>query len=309
MALHPVIAEVVANIPPTPEDGTATVDPHQWRADEESRVPPVADRLPVTDVADTSIDTDAGELPLRIYRQNPGAPTGVLLYFHGGAFFSGNLETHDVVARSLAVETGFTVMSVGYRRAPEAAFPAGLDDCFAALQWAIGCGEELDWDSQRLAVAGDSSGGTFATVVAARALDEGIDAITHQVLLYPSVDLDFDFDRYPSLRENARGYGLETAGLKPHNSFYLESGADPVDPRVSPIKREDLAGLPKALVITAQFDPLRDEGEAYGQRLQEAGVDVTVHRYETANHGFLANFGQLPEFYPAFAEIGEFLQS
>lgn len=309
MALHPVIAEVVAGIPPTPEDGTATVDPHQWRADEESRVPPLADRLPVTDVADASIDTEDGSLPLRIYRQNSGTAAGLLLYFHGGAFFSGSLETHDVVARSLAVETGFTVVSVGYRRAPEAAFPAGLDDCFAALKWATSHGEELDWDSQHLAVVGDSSGGTFATVVAARALDEGIDAITHQVLLYPSVDLDFDLDRYPSLRENARGYGLETAGLKPHNSFYLESGADPADPQVSPIKRDDLSGLPKTLIITAQFDPLRDEGEAYGQRLQEAGVDVTVHRYETANHGFLANFGQLPEFYPAFAEIGEFLQS
>ncbi|WP_166827638.1 alpha/beta hydrolase [Brevibacterium limosum] len=308
MALHPVIAEVVAGIPPTPEDGTATVDPQQWRADEESRVPPLADRLPVTRVEDTSIDTSAGELALRIYRQHPGELTGVVLYFHGGAFFSGSLETHDYVARSLAVETGFTVVAVGYRRAPEAAFPAGLEDCFAALKWAIGHGADLDWDSHRLAVAGDSSGGTFATVVAARALDEGIDAITHQVLLYPSVDLDFDLDRYPSLRENARGFGLETAGLKPHNSFYLESGADPVDPRVSPIKREKLAGLPKTLIITAQFDPLRDEGERYGQRLQQARVDVTVHRYETANHGFLANFGQLPEFYPAFAEIGEFVR-
>ncbi|GAA1853947.1 alpha/beta hydrolase [Brevibacterium marinum] len=303
-----MIAEVVADIPPTPEDGTATVDPQQWRADEEARVPPLADRLPVTRVEDTSIDTTAGGLPLRIYRQRPGEPTGVLLYFHGGAFFSGSLETHDVVARSLAVETGFTVVAVGYRRAPEAAFPAGLEDCFAALKWAIGHGRDLDWDSHRLAVVGDSSGGTFAAVVAARALEEGIDAITHQVLLYPSVDLDFDLDRYPSLRENARGYGLETAGLKPHNSFYLESGADTADPRVSPIKREDLTGLPKTLIITAQFDPLRDEGEQYGQHLQEAGVDVTVHRYETANHGFLANFGQLPEFYPAFAEIGEFLR-
>lgn len=309
MALHPVIAEVVAGIPPTSEDGTATVDPQQWRADEESRVPPPADRLPVTSVVDTTIDTDAGELPLRIYQQHPGESTGVLLYFHGGAFFSGSLETHDAVARSLAAETGFTVVAVGYRRAPEAAFPAGLDDCFDALTWAIGHGRELDWDGERLAVVGDSSGGTFATVIAARAVDEGIEAITHQVLLYPSVDLDFDVDRYPSLRENARGYGLETAGLKPHNSFYLESGADPADPQVSPIKREDLTGLPKTLIITAQFDPLRDEGERYGQSLQEAGVDVTVHRYETANHGFLANFGQLPEFYPAFAEIGEFLRS
>ena len=309
MPLHPVIAEVVAGIPPTPEDGTATVDPQQWRADEESRVPPPGDRLPVTSVEDTTVDNGAEGLPLRIYRQHPDQTSGVVLYFHGGAFFSGSLETHDVVARSLAKKTGFTVVAVGYRLAPEANFPAGLEDCLSALKWVIAHGENLGWDSRHLAVAGDSSGANFATVVAGLAHDEAIDVISHQVLLYPSVDLDFDLDRYPSLRENARGYGLETAGLVPHNSFYLDSGADPADPRVSPIKREDLSGLPKTLILTAQYDPLRDEGEAYGQRLCEAGVEVSMHRYESANHGFIANFGQLPEFYPAFAEIGEFLSS
>lgn len=309
MPLHPVIAEVVADLPPTPEDGSVHLDPQQMRADEESRVPPPDDRLPVTMVEDTTVDDGAEGIPLRIYRHRPDQSTGVLLYFHGGAFFSGSLETHDVVARSLARETGFTIVAVGYRRSPEAAFPTGLEDCLTALNWAINHGEDLGWDGRRLVVAGDSSGANFAAVVAGLAHDEGIDAISHQVLLYPSVDLDFDLDRYPSLQENARGYGLETAGLRPHNSFYLESGADPADPRVSPIKRENLSGLPKALILTAQYDPLRDEGEAYGERLREAGVDVTVHRYESANHGFIANFGQLPEFFPAFAEIGEFLNS
>ena len=135
----------------------------------------------------------------------------------------------------------------------------------------------------------------------------GSTAITHQVLFYPSLDLDFDVDRYASLRENAEGYGLETAGLKPFNSFYLDSGADPADPLVSPIKREDLAGLPPALIITAEYDPLRDEGELYGRRLTEAGVDATVSRYAGANHGFVQNFSWIPEFYRAFQETGEFL--
>ena len=160
----------------------------------------------------------------------------------------------------------------------------------------------LGWDGKNLAIAGDSSGGNFVAAVAAMAHDDGFDRITHQVLFYPSLDLDFDVDRYASLRENAEGYGLETAGLKPFNSFYLESGADPADPLVSPIKRDDLAGLPPALIITAEHDPLRDEGELYGQRLAEAGVVATVSRYAGANHGFVQNFSWIPEFYRAFEE-------
>jgi acetyl esterase len=143
--------------------------------------------------------------------------------------------------------------------------------------------------------------------VAASAHDDGFSAITHQILFYPSLDLDFDVDRYPSLRENAEGYGLETAGLKPFNAFYLGSGADPADTLVSPIKRENLAGLPPALVITAEHDPLRDEGELYGRHLLEAGVEATVSRYAGANHGFVQNFAWIPEFYRAFEETGEFL--
>ena len=187
------------------------------------------------------------------------------MYFHGGAFFSGSLDTHDGVARALAAETGCRVISVGYRLAPEAAYPAGLDDCYAVVRWAAENGDALRWNGRCLAVAGDSSGGTFAAAVAARAHDDGFDRITQQILFYPSLDLDFDVERYASLRENAQGYGLETIGLKPWNSFYLDSGADAADPLVSPIKRADLSGLPPALIITAEFDPLRDEGERYGR--------------------------------------------
>ncbi|MEU9246864.1 alpha/beta hydrolase [Streptomyces sp. NPDC048385] len=220
----------------------------------------------------------------------------------------GSLETHDHVARSLARETGLKVVSVGYRLAPEAAFPAGLDDCHAVVRWVAEEGESLAWDGITLAVAGDSSGGNFAAAVAARAHDEGFGAITHQILYYPSLDLDFDVDRYASLRENARGYGLETAGLKPFNAFYLDSGADPADPRVSPIKREDLSGLPPALVVTAEFDPLRDEGELYGRRLREAGAEATVSRYDGAGHGFVQHFSWIPEYHAVFAETRDFLR-
>jgi acetyl esterase len=167
----------------------------------------------------------------------------------------------------------------------------------------------LAWDDRDpLVVAGDSSGATFAAVVAAQARDDGFAAITHQVLYCPSLDLDFDSDRYESLRTNARGYGLETAGLKPFNDFYLRSGADPDDPRVSPIKRRDLSGLPPALILTAEFDPLRDEGEFYAQRLEQAGVRVELTRYGGAGHGFVQHFGWLPEYGRAFAQTAEFLR-
>lgn len=306
MTIHPEIAKVLANLPSS--DHSAVPDVTAWRAAEEGRVPPLEERIPrLHDVRDTAVSTAAGPVPVRIYTPVEAESYGLLVYFHGGAFFSGSLDTHDHVARSLAKETGHKVISVGYRRVPESAFPAGLRDCYGALRWAAEHGESLKWNSGNLAVAGDSSGGTFVAAVTAMAHDDGFDRITHQVLFYPSVDLDFDVDRYASLRENAEGYGLETAGLKPHNSFYIESGADPADPLVSPIKREDLSGLPSALIITAEYDPLRDEGELYGQRLKDAGVDTTVHRYAGANHGFVVNFSQIPEFYQAFKETAEFL--
>ncbi|WP_369045961.1 alpha/beta hydrolase [Sinomonas sp. P10A9] len=304
MALHPEIARIVASLPAPPP---GPIDPAVLRADEESHVPAPDDRLPLHAVDDAVAATPSGDVPVRIYTPAEADSYGVIVYFHGGAFFLGSLDTHDHVARALAKETGVKVISVGYRRAPEAAFPAGLTDCYGVVRWVAEHGEDLTWDRTTLAVAGDSSGGTFAAAVAAMAHDDGFDRITHQILYYPSLDLDFDEARYASLRENATGYGLETAGLKPFNAFYLDSGADPADPLVSPIKREDLTGLPAALILTAEFDPLRDEGELYGRRLAEVGVDATVTRYSGANHGFVANFGWIPEYAAAFAQTRDFL--
>ena len=303
MPLHPEIVKVLAALP-APTSGP--LDPVAMRADEESHAPPAEERLPLHAVEDTTADG----VPVRVYTPLETPAPGVVVYLHGGAFFLGSLETHDHVARSLAKETGLRVVSVGYRRAPEAAFPAGLEDCYAAVRWAA---QELTAPGTTLAVAGDSSGGNFAAAVTAMAHDDGWDRITHQVLYYPSLDLDFDFDaalssgRYPSLRENAVGYGLETVGLAPYNAFYLDSGADPADPRVSPIKRQDLGGLPPALVVTAEHDPLRDEGEQYAERLRAAGVAATVSRYAGAGHGFVQHFSWLPEYHRVFEETATFL--
>ncbi len=293
MALHPEIAKFLSTLPP-PLAGPP--DPATLRAEEESHVAPPEERLALHSVQDVV----ANGVPVRVYRPKRQPEPGVLVYIHGGAFFLGSLDTHDHVARALAQATTRTVVAVGYRRAPEAEFPAGLEDCWAVVRRAARDGEPL-------AVVGDSSGGTFAAAVVAMGHDRGFDAITHQVLLYPSLDLDFDENRYPSLRDNAVGYGLETAGLKPFNRFYLDSGADPADPQVSPIKRKDLSGLPRALVVTAEYDPLRDEGELYARRLEQAGVQTRLIRYAGAGHGFLQHFSWLPEYHRVYDEIATFL--
>ncbi|MFJ7134380.1 alpha/beta hydrolase [Streptomyces fungicidicus] len=304
MPLHPEIARILAAMPAPPP---GPLDPVALRAADEAQVAPPEERLPLHAVEDTTARTASGEVPVRIYTPAEADAYGLLVYFHGGAFFLGSLETHDHVARSLAKETGLKVVSVGYRLAPEAAFPAGLDDCHAVVRWAAGKNAGLAWDGTTLAVAGDSSGGNFAAAVVAKAHDDGFDRITHQILYYPSLDLDFDADRHASLRENAVGYGLETAGLKPFNAFYLDSGADPADPLVSPVKRADLTGLPPALVVTGQYDPMRDEGELYGERLRAAGVEATVSRYEGAGHGFVQHFSWIPEYHKVFEETRDFL--
>ncbi|MFS0695529.1 alpha/beta hydrolase [Streptomyces nitrosporeus] len=304
MALHPEIATFLASLPAPPE---GPLDPAAMRAGDEAHLTPLGERLPLYTVRDMTARTASGEVPVRIYTPAEAGPYGVLVYFHGGAFFLGSLETHDHIARSLARETGLRVVSVGYRLAPEAAFPAGLDDCYAVVRWVAEEANGLAWDGTTLAVAGDSSGGNFAAAVAARAHDDGFHRITHQVLYYPSLDLDFDTGRYASLRENAVGYGLETAGLKPFNAFYTDSGADPADPLVSPVKRADLTGLPPALIVTAEHDPLRDEGELYGHRLAEAGVEATVSRYAGAGHGFVQHFSRIPEYHRVFEETRDFL--
>ncbi|MFF2727459.1 alpha/beta hydrolase [Streptomyces sp. NPDC058008] len=305
MPLHPEIAAFVAGLPAPPE---GPLDPVALRAADEAHVAPPAERLPLHAVEDVTARTASGDVPVRIYTPAEAGGDGVIVYFHGGAFFLGSLGTHDHVARSLAKETGLKVVSVGYRLAPESAFPAGLADCYGVVRWVAEEGGSPARGGTTLAVAGDSSGGTFAAAVAAMAHDDGFDRITHQILYYPSLDLDFDTGRYASLRENAVGYGLETAGLKPFNAFYTGSGADPADPLVSPLKRTDLTGLPPALVVTGEYDPLRDEGELYGRRLREAGVRAAVSRYAGAGHGFVQHFSWIPEYHRVFEETRDFLR-
>lgn len=305
--IHPVIGDILASIPPH-NGQPGPLDPVAVRAHEESEVPPVEERVPVHSVTDRVVASENGDIPVRVYTPHDASEYDVIVYFHGGAFFLGSLETHDGVARNLANATGHRVVSVGYRRAPEAAFPAGLDDGHSVVRWITEHSDEIAWNGRTLALAGDSSGANFAAALAARAHDEGI-PVTHQVLLYPSLDLDFDAERFPSLHENGTGYFVEYDSMLAFNAFYIASGANPADPLVSPVKREDLTGLPPALVITAEYDPMRDEGEAYAGRLAHAGVKTVLKRYDGATHGFMQHFAWLPEFAGSFEVVRDFLSA
>jgi acetyl esterase len=221
-----------------------------------------------------------------------------VLFIHGGGFVIGDIDTHDNQCRTICREVGAVVLSVGYRLAPEAPFPAAVEDCVAALSWTVEHITELGDDAGRLAIAGDSAGGNLAAVTARLARDAGGPALAAQLLIYPGTDFrDGGGARYPSRTENAEGYFLTAADMRWFSEHYV-GGSDPNDPRLSPILSESLAGLPPAVVVTAEFDPLRDEGEAYADALEQAGVPVTHVRYNGLIHGFF----DLAPLSPAAAE-------
>lgn len=236
-------------------------------------------------VDERRITGPGGDLPVRIYTPRERKPLGVLVFFHGGGWVVGDLDTHDAICRTLANDTPCIVVAADYRLAPEHKFPAAVEDCYAAASWAA---RELATEAglpQRVAVGGDSAGGNLAAVVALLARDRGGPAINYQVLIYPNTDVA---GTTPSRLEFAEGYLLESEELRWYNEQYLSRPEEALHPHVSPLRAPDLRGLPPALVITAEYDPLRDEGEAYAVRLQEAGVPVTCVRWQGQLHGFLS---------------------
>lgn len=231
-----------------------------------------------------------GSIPARLYAATTDAPLPILVWYHGGGFVIGDLDTADRTCRTLAAKTGALVISVDYRLAPEHPFPAGPDDCFAALRWIVDNAASLGGDTSRVAIGGDSAGGNLSAVTAIQARDEGID-LRFQLLVYPVTDCTMTSTSYV---ENAEGYLLTADSMDWFIGHYLSGGADAKEPRVSPLFADDLRGLAPALVITAEFDPLRDEGEAYADRLKEAGNDVTARRFDGQIHGFFAMGGVIP---------------
>ena len=225
----------------------------------------------------------AGDVPVRLYTPAGQAPFPALVYYHGGGWVLGGLDTHDGVCRQMASSAGCLVVSVDYRLAPEHKFPAAAEDAYAALQWVATNADGLGVDPARIAIGGDSAGGNLAAVVALMARDRGTPAVAFQLLVYPVTDSACDTASY---RDNADGYFLTKDAMLWFWNHYTRDAADRRNPYAAPLKAQDLRGLPPALVMTAEFDPLRDEGEAYAARLREAGVPVQLTRYHGMIHGF-----------------------
>jgi acetyl esterase len=258
-------------------------------------------------VEDVLVPGPGGNIPVRIYATESAGVRPGLVYFHGGGFVFCNLDTHDAVCRSLAKESGAVVISVDYRLAPEHKFPAAVDDSHAVTVWAAANAERLGIDARFLGVGGDSAGGCLATVVAMRCRDAGNPSLAFQLLIYPVTDVS-SFDT-PSQNELAEGYFLTRAAMQWFMGHYLPSTDSARNPEASPLLAANLSGLPPALVITAEFDPLRDEGEAYGHRLQAAAVPVTISRYPGVIHGFVSMRGVLAGGRQAIQESAAFIKS
>ncbi|MGZ6994557.1 MAG: alpha/beta hydrolase [Acidimicrobiia bacterium] len=239
----------------------------------------------VAHVEDRTIPGPDGAIPVRIYRPGGDEPKPTIVYYHGGGWVIGGLDTHDGTCRAFANATDALVVSIDYRLAPEHPFPAPLDDAVAGLHWVHEHATELGGDPTRLAVAGDSAGGNLAAVVAQVARDSDGPWLCFQLLIYPVTDHEFDSI---SMIDNAEGYFLTRDAMRWFYRHYLSDPSQGADPRVSPRRASDLSGLPPAFVITAEFDPLRDQGIAYAEAMAAAGTPVAVRTYGGMFHGFVS---------------------
>jgi len=273
-----VLLEARAKLPPL-----HTLSVPEARAQMSARPIPGLRVPAIASVMDRDMQGPAGSLPLRIYTPFGEGPFPLIVFFHGSGFVVCGLDTHDAMCRNLCAGVGAVVVSVDYRLAPEHRFPAAPDDCLAATRWAEMNAGALRADPGRMAVAGDSAGGNLATVTAIRIRDEGGPRLAAQLLIYPVTD--YLSGGHASMTENAEGYGLTLAGMEWFWSHYVAAPSDGEHPHASPL-RAQLAGLPPACVITAQYDPLRDEAERYAEALTAAGVECRMKRWDGMNHGF-----------------------
>lgn len=260
--------------------------------------------ITVAAVIDRTIPGPATDIPVRIYKPIGDGPHPPLVFFHGGGWMLGDLETYDALCRALSNATECIVISVDYRRAPEHRFPAGLEDCYAATCWVANNAEAIDARPDTLAIAGDSAGGSLAFGVGLLARDRDGPAIDYQVLAYPASDYAFDTDSY---EENAQGYFITRKDMERFWDGYLQSELDGEHPYASPLRTESLDRLPPTLVLTCGFDPLRDDGTELASRLSEAGVSTDHVQYEDMIHGFLIMLSdpELDRAHEALEEIGE----
>jgi len=275
MALHPQAQTILDAMAAMGGPVLHESDPIAFREFYASRA------MPSHDVVDDVRDISAGGVPARLYRPRADKNLGLLVYYHGGGWVIGDLNTHDGICRSLAVRMNHAVLSIDYRMGPEHKFPAAVEDALCSLRWAYDNAAELGINPERIAVGGDSAGGNLAAIVA----QQRPVPVVFQLLIYPATDMTQSF---PSHVENADGPVLTAQGMQWFMSHYMPSDADLKDPLASPHFAPDafLRDAPPALIITAEHDPLRDEGEAYGRRLIANGVSASIVRYNGMFHGF-----------------------
>ncbi|MGH3631294.1 MAG: alpha/beta hydrolase, partial [Sciscionella sp.] len=287
MPLDPILQQVLAAAPPLVPEGATPQQVRETLAALAAN-PDLAELAPeVGSVSESGVPGPAGEIPVRIYRPEGTGPLPVVVFFHGGGWVIGSLETHDGSCRDLANRVGCVVVSVDYRLAPEHPFPAGLEDGLAVTRWVLAHAAELNADPTRVVVAGDSAGGNFATVIAQQLAGEGGAAPSGQLLLYPATDMSHD---YPSREAFGQGYFLDQASLELFVNCYVTDPALVLDPRMSPLLHPKLAEAPPSVVVTAEYDPIRDQGNAYAEALAAAGVPVECRQFAGLVHGFL-HFG------------------
>ncbi len=278
------------------------------RANDEKAKPFVAlasELEPVARVENLVIPGPAGDIPVRLYTPQGSGPFPLLLFFHGGGV-AGNLDTHEIMCRCLCREAGCLVLSVGFRLPPEHKFPTGLEDCYAATCWMAAHAAQFQGDPARIAVGGDSGGGNLAAAITLMIRDRGGPALAFQLLLWPLTD----FRLTTSSWKDYDGYMMTGEEFLIFRDFYLAGEEEQSHPYAAPLLAPDLHGLPPALIITAECDPLRDGGEQYGQRLLEAGVPATVSRYDGMTHGFMHLRTVVPtQSNQAFAEASHALQT
>jgi acetyl esterase len=281
MPLDPQAKAVMDQVAALGFPAAHTVSPQQARANAQAR--PRAAGPEVARVENRTIPGPDSQLPVRIYTPSGTGPFPALVWFHGGGWVVGDLESADATARHLMLGAGCVVVSVDYRLAPEAKFPGPAEDCYAATLWVAEYAAEINVSAINLAVGGDSAGGNLAAAVCLMAKDRGGPSLGMQLLVYPVTARDFQTGSYV---DNAEGYNLTRDTMVWYWEQYLANDTDGTNAYAAPQQAQDLRGLPPAVVITAEYDPLRDEGEAYAHRLQAVGVPTTCTRYPGMIHGF-----------------------
>jgi acetyl esterase len=282
------------------------LSPHEARLQMEAAALFLVPKPEVGRVEDRDVPGPSGPIRIRLTAPEGPGPFGVLVYFHGGGWVVGSLHSHDQLCRAITRESGVAVVSVSYRLAPEDPFPAAVLDAEAVTLWVAAHGHELGLDPGRMAVGGDSAGGNLAAVVARHARDRGAPTIAFQLLLYPVTDFDLNTSSY---LENADGYMLTRELMAWYFEQYTPDPKHRSEPDAAPLRAPDLSRLPPALVITAEYDPLRDEAEHYARRLAEAGVAVRLSRYPGMIHGFIRRYTLLDQGKAALAEVAEALRN